>query len=185
AGRMIVRELERRPWKALLSTLGIALSVAVLVLGRFGSDALDYLIEFQYSITQRQDVSVSFVEPISSDAEYALQQLPGVLRSATYRAVPSRIRGGHRARRIPILGLPQQRELSRLIDAHGDQAKLPPRGLMLNDALADVLGVTIGDRVRVEVLEGERPTWEVPVTGIIAEFAGTNAYMSRQALSDL
>src|SRR5690606_25744048 len=185
AGRMIVRELERRPWKALLSTLGIALSVAVLVLGRFGTDALDYLIEFQYFITQRQDVSVSFVEPISSEAEYALQQLPGVLRSETYRAVPTRIRGGHRSRRVTILGLPQQRELNRLIDARENQAKLPPTGLLLNDALAEVLGVGVGDSVRVEVLEGERPKWDIPVTGIIAEFAGTSAYMSREALADL
>jgi putative ABC transport system permease protein len=185
AGRMIVRELERRPWKALLSTLGIALSVAVLVLGRFGTDALDYLIEFQYFITQRQDVSVSFVEPVSSEAEYALQQLPGVLRSETYRAVPTRIHGRHRSRRVAILGLPQQRELNRLIDAEENQAKLPPTGLLLNDALAEALGVGVGDRVRVEVLEGERPTWEVPVTGIIAEFSGTTAYMSREALAAL
>src|SRR5690606_7815735 len=139
----------------------------------------------QYFITQRQDVSVSFVEPISSEAEYALQQLPGVLRSETYRAVPTRIHGGHRSRRVVILGLPQQRELNRLIDAEENQAKLPPTGLLLNDALADVLGVGVGDRVRVEVLEGERPTWEVPVTGIIAEVSGTTAYMSREALAGL
>jgi len=185
SGRMIIRELERRPWKALLSTLGIALSVAVLVLGRFGTDALDYLMEFQFSITQRQDVSVAFVEPVSSEAQYALHQLPGVLRSETYRLVPTRIRAGHRSRRVAIQGVPDRRELNRLIDANENQAKLPPTGLMLNDALAGALEVGIGDLVRVEVLEGERPTWDVPVTGIIAEFSGINAYMDQSTLADL
>jgi putative ABC transport system permease protein len=183
--RMILRELERRPWKALMSTVGIALAIAILMMGRFGVDALDYMMDFTFYITQRQDVSVTFVEPLSADAKFELQQLPGVLRSETYRAVPARMRHGHRTRRVAILGLPQQRELNRLIDAKENQAKLPPAGLMLGDKLAELLDVNIGESVTVDVLEGERPTWEVPVTALIYEFAGTNAYMSRSAMDRL
>lgn len=185
SGRMVLRELERRPFKALMSTIGIAFAVAVLVLGRFGVDALDYLMTFQYFITQRQDLSVTFVEPLSSEAEYELQQLPGVLRSETFRAVPAKLRHRHHYRNVAIMGLGEERELYRLIDAEENVAKLPPRGLMLSDKLAEVLHVKVGDTLTVEVLEGERPTWEVPVTALIYEFAGTNAYMRRDALNEL
>ena len=185
SGRMIIRELERRPWKAVMSVIGIAFAVAVLIMGRFGVDAINYLMEFQYFITQRQDVSVSFVEPLSADAEFELQQLPGVLRSESYRGVGVKLRHEHRYRNVAILGLEDERELYRLIDAKENQAKLPVTGLMLSDKLAELLDVEVGDMLTVEVLEGERPTWEVPVTAMIYEFQGTNAYMSRAALDHL
>ncbi len=185
SARMILRELERRPFKAIMSTIGIALAVAVLILGRFGIDALDYMMTFQYFVTQRQDVSVTFVEPLSADSKFELPQLPGVLRSETFRAVGVKLRHEHRYRNVSILGLDDERELFRLIDARENQAKLPPHGLMLSDKLAELLDVGVGDMLTVEVLEGERPTWQVPVTALIYEFTGTNAYMNRHALDRL
>ncbi|MEZ6053166.1 MAG: FtsX-like permease family protein [Planctomycetaceae bacterium] len=185
SGRMIIRELERRPWKALMSTVGIAFAVAVLILGRFAVDAFEYKMDFQYFVTQRQDVSVTFVEPLSSEAQFEVQQLPGVLRSETYRTVGAKLRHEYRYRNVAILGLNDERELYRLIDAREHQTKLPKNGLMLSDKLAEVLHVKVGDTLTVEVLEGERPTWEVPVEALIYEFQGTNAYMSRAALDEL
>ncbi len=185
SARMILRELERRPVKAVMSTIGIALAVAVLILGRFGVDALDYMMTFQYFVTQRQDVSVTFVEPLSADSKFELPQLPGVLRSETFRAVGVKLRHEHRYRNVSILGLDDERELFRLIDARENQAKLPPNGLMLSDKLAELLDIEVGDMLTVEVLEGKRPTWQVPVTALIYEFTGTNAYMSRHALDRL
>ena len=51
--------------------------------------------------------------------------------------------------------------------------------------LADKIGITLGDRLTVEVLEGERPTRQVPVVGLVDEFIGQGAYMDIQALNDL
>ena len=65
---MIIRGLQRRPINALLSSLGIGCSVAVLVLSGFGSDAIDYLIDFQFSRAQRHDLQVVFYETTSPEA---------------------------------------------------------------------------------------------------------------------
>ena len=61
--RMILRSLQRRSINAILSSLGIACSVAVLVMSGFFSDAIEHLIEFQFSVAQRQDIQVTFYEP--------------------------------------------------------------------------------------------------------------------------
>ncbi|MDF1811027.1 MAG: ABC transporter permease [Verrucomicrobiales bacterium] len=45
SSRMIVREIVRRPLKASLTTLGIAFGCAVVVIGNFGKDAIDYLVD--------------------------------------------------------------------------------------------------------------------------------------------
>ena len=61
--RMVLRHLSREPWKASLSSLGVALAVAVLILGSFSIDALDYILDVQLGYAQRQDLNVTFVEP--------------------------------------------------------------------------------------------------------------------------
>lgn len=184
-GRIILRELERKPIKAALSCLGIALAVAVLVLGSFVIDALDYIIEYQFFRSQRQDLIVSFVEPTSARALHELERLPGVLQCQPLRSVATRFRSGHRSRRVGIIGLPAGSGLYRLLDAQERIVSLPDDGLMLSAKLAELLESRPGDLITVEVLEGEQPTLQVPVTSLITEYGGTNAYMNSRALHRL
>ena len=183
--RMILRELERRPLKALFSTMGIALAVALLVVGHFMVDAIDYLIDFQFFLAQRHDVSVTFIEPTTVEAKYNLRQLPGVLHAEAIRSVPCRIRLGHRDRRVAILGLERKRVQYRLIDVSEREIELPPEGLLISEKLAKLLKAAPGDIVTVEILEGERPTFEIPVSELIVDYSGTNAYMEVGALHRL
>lgn len=185
SARMILRELERRPLKSALSSVGIAFAVAVLVMGRFGVDAFDYMIDFQFYLSQHQDMGVTLVEATSAAAAHDLEHLPGVQQVQTYRATPVRLRSGHVSRRAAILGLAQEPELYRVLDVNERKLSLPLDGMVLGDKLAEILGVREGDLVTVEVLDGERPKLQVPVTLIFKEYAGTNAYMRKTALHRL
>ena len=185
AGRIVVRNLERRPFKAAMSSLGIAMAVAVLILGSFTLDALSYLIDFQFRIAQRQDVMVNFVEPIVGGVKREIQKLPGVIQTEFFRSVSTRLRHGHRDRRVGLMGLEETNEMFRLIDDQEREVEIASDGLMLNTKLAQLLGVSLGDKVIVEVLEGQRGTYEVQVTALITELGGLNAYMRRSALHRL
>src|SRR5262249_43641182 len=55
-------------------------------------------------------------------------------------------------------------------------------GLVMSEKLAEVLHLRAGDSVRVEVMEGERPTLDIVVTRTVADLAGLNAYMHIDAL---
>ena len=57
-GRMILRHLERRPWQAMLSIVGIAAAVAILVVGRYFEDAMNTMIEVQYRHVQARGCDV-------------------------------------------------------------------------------------------------------------------------------
>jgi putative ABC transport system permease protein len=183
--RMILRHLERRPIKSSLSVLGIALAAALIVLGSFMKDSLDYLIEAQFQLAQRQDVTVTFVEPSTATARHELQHLPGVIRGEPFRAVPVRMRFEHHSRRMAIIGLPQNSQLQRLLDDKLRFFKLPSDGLVLSAKLGELLDLKVGDRVTVEVLEGERPVREVPVVAMFSEFIGLSAYMNLASLNQL
>lgn len=176
--RMILRQLQRRPGKAVFSCLGIGLAVAVMVVGSFGSDALDYLIDFQFRLAQRDDVLVAFYEPTPSMVLSELQRLPGVMQVEGFRSLPVRLTFGPRSRRLALMGLTSHRELFRLFDASVSEVTLPEEGLMVSEKLAELLNVKVGDEIQVDVLEGERPKVEFIVSGLLRDFSGTNAYVN-------
>jgi putative ABC transport system permease protein len=183
--RMIVRNLERRHWKALLSVIGIAFAVAILIAGRYSLDALDYIIEVHFRTIQREDVSVSFNNPLSSKAGYELARRQGVLRSEPFRTVPVRLRFAHRAKRTVISGIEASGELRQLYDSDLRRVEVPPSGIVLNTKLAEILGVGVGDWLTIEFLDGQRPVKQVEVARTVEEMIGTSAYMDIQALHRL
>lgn len=183
--RMIVRNLERRRWKALLSCFGIALGVAVLILGSFMKDALDYALESQFYFAQRYDLSIAFVEPASGRVQYEIEQLPGVRLCEPFRSLSVRLRAGHRTRRVGLLGVRRNGELFRLMNIDREEISVPSGGVVLSAKLGELLDVGVGDRLVVEVLEGERPVREVTVSALIADFEGTAAYMDIDAINRL
>lgn len=185
SGRIIIRNLARRRGKAFFSILGLALAVAILVVGRFMFDAIDWMMEVQFHRAQRQDVSVMFNEPKSTSVLHDLGNLPGVMRVEQFRGVPVRFRHEHRSKRGSIQGMSPEADLRKLVDEQGKISTIPPRGLVLNRKLAEILGVEVGDLLEVEVLEGNRPHEKIPVVRIVDELMGIAAYMSSDALADL
>ncbi|MEQ8787808.1 MAG: FtsX-like permease family protein [Pirellulaceae bacterium] len=183
--RMILRQLERSPLKSSLSSLGMALSVAVLILGSFSLDSIEYIMEFQFNLSQRYDLSLAFVEAAPGRVLHDVEHLPGVIDCEPFRSTPCRFRHGHHERRVAIMGLAPDSRLFRLLDREERQVEVPPEGLMLSEKLAELLHVTVGDLITVEVLEGQRPVRDVRVTALVAEFGGTNAYMNIDALRRL
>jgi putative ABC transport system permease protein len=183
--RIIFRTLQRHPGRALLSTVGIALAGSLLVVGNFSLDAVGVMMDIQFNLAQRYDVMVSTVEPSSSAALDEFRRLPGVMDVEPFRAVPARLRVGHRSRRAAILGVVGGARLNRVIDASQRALDPPRQGLVLSTELADLLGATRGDLVTVEVLEGTRPVKAVPVADLVDEYMGTNAYMELDALHRL
>jgi putative ABC transport system permease protein len=184
--RIILRNLERRPLKAMLSIAGTALATALLVVGFFlYFDTIERIIDIQFNEVQREDVSVVFHEPRAATVKYELAGLPGVIRVEPYRAVPVRLRFAHRTRRTVLLGLQDSPELRRVVAKDLQPAAMPPEGLLLNTKLAEILGVIPGQTLKVEVLEGSRPVREIPVTGTVDELVGLSAYINIRALHRL
>jgi putative ABC transport system permease protein len=165
--------------------MGIALAVAILIVGLSFMDVMNVLIDEQFGLLMRQDATVTFAEPKSPDAVYDLAHLPGVIDVEPQRSVAVRLRHGTRARTLAITGMVAEPRLARVVDRSGRTAVLPPDGLLLSAMLANRLGVRAGDSVRVEVLEGRRPVRDVTVAGLVDDSVGLQANMRLDALHRL
>ena len=148
-------------------------------------DAMDAVADLQFSMVQRQDITVSFVEPVSSRARHEIGSLPGVMTVEPFRAVPARLRHGHRYRNLSIMGMPMGADLSRIVELSGNLPELPPDGLLISKILGKVLHIEPGDTVVLEVLEGARPVREAVVSGLVDDTMGITAWMEIGALHRL
>jgi len=183
SARMVLRNLERRPLRAAMTILGTALAVSTVIVGLFSADLFDFVTEFQFFTAQRQDVTVSFVEPTSGRVAHDLGHLPGARACETFRSIPVRLRFENRSRRTAIMGLGPSRRLWRLLDRQARDVSLPEHGLVLSKKMAQVLSCKAGDALTVEVLEGERRVRPAIVSALIDEYSGTTAYMRQSEVN--
>jgi putative ABC transport system permease protein len=184
--RMILRNMERRPWRTALSIGGVAAAVAIVVMGNFFRDAIDYIVDSQFNVSMRSDVIVWMTEAADNTARHEVARLPGVTAVESGRDVAVRFVNGHLSERGQIRGHTRHAELTRIVDVNNREAsRLDDDGLVMTDRLADKLGLRVGDTVRVEVLEGRQRTLSVTLSATAREMMGLNAYMERSALNRL
>lgn len=183
--QMILRNMERRPLRTGLSIAGVAAAVAIVVMGNFIRDAIDHIVDTQFTLAMRSDVILWMSDPIGNEARHEVARMPGVIAVEATRDVPVRFVNGPVSERGLIQGYAQNPELRRIVDIRGQEVPLPEGGLVMTDRLASKLGLRVGDTVRTEVLEGRRETLQLTLAATAEEMMGLNAYMERRALNRL
>jgi putative ABC transport system permease protein len=183
--RIIVRNLERRPWKSAVSVIMISLSVAILIAGRYTYDAVDRMSAVEFGEKHREDVTVIFKGSMPPSVAYDIASLEGVLEHEYYRDEPAKLSFGHRSRRQSLRGLQSADGLQRLVDKDLRRVPLPSGGILLTTKLAEILGVKPGDLLHVQFLQGARRSAEVRVSGTIDEILGLSAYIRLDELNRL
>ncbi|QDT61418.1 FtsX-like permease family protein [Stieleria bergensis] len=185
-GRMVVRRLETNRMATTLSVLGMGLAVAVLVLGSYMQNTIDFLIEFQFEKSQRQDVMLTFVDTLSASSIHDAAHLPGVSDVEPFRSAPVRLRNGTRTRRVGLMGLNAKPNLYRILDDQQQSVSFPVRGgLTVSQKMAELLDVQTGDEVWVDILDRRQPSYRVPIAEVFANFTDPSAYLNRHQLHDL
>jgi putative ABC transport system permease protein len=183
--RMILRNLERRPIRALVSMFGIGLALSVMLVGLSLLDSVREMIDLQYSHLQHEDVTVVFEQARAPSAIAELERTAGVSAAEAYRVVPIRITHGHRSALLGLTGLSAGGTL-RPLQTADRQPRRPPRdGIALTDRVAERLQIRVGDIVTVRPLERPDQLHHVRVVTLIDEIMGINAYMELSALSTL
>ena len=182
---MAMRHLLRGPVRTLFTTFGTSLSVAQLITALFSFDSVDYMIDTVFFRAERQDATLAFGEVREARALQAVAAMPGILRAEPFRATPVTLRNGYRERRLVISGVTEHADLARVLDDDLNAVEPPASGLLVSEHVAKLLGLRIGDRAEVELLEKDRRIVSVPVTAIVQSYIGLAVYMRADALNRL
>ncbi len=184
-GNMIARHIARWSGRSAITVLGVALSGGLLFATLQFIDSSRTMLDAYFFRAQRQDLTVTFIEPRSHDAILSLARIPGVLRVEAIRGVPVKITHANRTERSVIESARDDSQLSVRIDSDGSMIAMPARGLMLTRQLADKLAVRTGDRVQVQMLGGQRTLRDMAVARVVDEFIGERAYASEATLETI
>ncbi|PTY05212.1 ABC transporter permease [Opitutaceae bacterium EW11] len=181
--RMALRNVQRKPWQSFLTTVALSLAAGILVIPNAFRDGIRYVLDFQWDLIQHETVSVRLVEPGPARALEDFRHLPGVVTAEPMRTVPVEFRAGSRSRRLGLVGLPANGDLTRILDAQEHPKPIPAHGVVLSRKLAEVLGVERGGLLHVRVLAEKRTEAWLPVTDLAEDFAGIIAYMDLEAMN--
>jgi putative ABC transport system permease protein len=184
ASRMIVRNLTKRPLRSGLASAGMALAVAVVVIGGSSADGLHRMRDVQFEAVQREDLSVALAHPRALGTARELLALPGVRRVEPYRVVPARLlgRGGHED--IALYGLPAGGVLRNVVDTDFRHAR-PGGGVIVTAWTARRLGLVPGDLLSIEIRQNQRRVVTARLEATVEDPLGEAGYMELGALGRL
>lgn len=181
--RIILRQIGRWPFRSLLTSLGIAMSVGVLVMSLQWSDSIRSIIATYFYEAQRQDITVVLADSESSAVVHEVMHFPGVLQIEPARMISAELSSGHRYHRGSVSGVPDNALLSPVYDNNRGVISIPNEGVILGSALANKLEVTVGDVIQIKLLDGRRPQITIPIVDVIDTYIGMPAYMALNALN--
>ena len=185
SARMVVRNLERRPLRAVFTVTGIALAVALQISGAFWLDAIAHIVDVQFRQVQQGDVLVNFHRPVPVTVVRDLQRLPGVLDAEVYRTEPVKVSLRGRSHDTAVMALRGQARLMRLVDEDRGALALPAHGVVLSGLLAREIGAQVGDRITLQFRLWSRRSVEVEVVDIARTMFGQLLYMNLDTLNRL
>jgi putative ABC transport system permease protein len=183
--RIIFRQIARWPRRAAITVLGFAGAVGMMILSLMFTDAVDEIARSHFGELQREDVALGFSDPKSSIILNEIERLPGVMSAEPMRIASADLVSEHRKHRGTVQGIAADAQLTRIFDVRRGPLPVAAEGLTINQRLAEKLQVGIGDDITVRILEGRRPTINVPVAAIYNAYIGMIAYMELSTLNRL
>ncbi|CAN5902748.1 ABC transporter permease [soil metagenome] len=185
SGRMVVRELVRRPFRTALSCFAVALATGVIISGRFGEDAMDTLFELVFERAQRDDIEVAFTGPMPASVTNEIAHLPGVIVAEGRRTVGVRARALTRYRDVALIGHDDRPSMRSVAQWPMRPFVAPPAGIAVSRKLAEILDVKIGESIDLEVLEGDRRTVRVAISALLDDVFGLSIHATLETVRRL
>ena len=183
--KMILRAVFRNPFRSGVSILASLVSTSLICATLSNSDALNYLMNYEFVHVAHEDYSIALRDPGGVRTTSEIASFSSVLDAEPQLVVACTLQNGPRERRIGVTGIPPRHFLYTPLDSAGRPISMPDAGIILSKKLAEILQARIGDRIRLRPLIGARKQAIAPVVGIVETFLGLSAYADLEYLSRL
>ena len=180
---MVLRPFERRPWRAVFTITGIAMAVALQISGAFWMDTIRHIVDTQFRQVQQGDVLVNFHQAVPRTVGRDLERLPGVTGVEAYRMEPVRVRLLGREVDTVMMGLEDNAQLMRIVDARRGPVATPSHGVVLSALLAQELGAAPGSQVHVTFRLWNQRDVTLEVVDVVHTLFGKQLYASLDTMN--
>lgn len=183
--RIILRGIVRRPLRSMLGALGVGAALGLYITSAGTTDNVGLMIDLLFNQANRSDMNIVFSEPRDERAIFELQRIPGVMRVEPVRYVPAKLTSGTRSKSESLTGIKPSGDLNRLVDMDNGLTAPPVRGVMISEGLSNELDLQPGDPLQIQVTNGKRPGFTLPVTRILRSPVASPAYIDFDLIGPL
>ncbi len=182
---LVLRGMFRNRIRTATSIACSALATSIILLSIMMYESMGFLVEFQFERVLHSDVDVGLRDVRSTRALYEARDLPGVDDAEPVLAMTCDLRHGRRQRRMSVVGLSADHRLTTPVGANLEPVIIPPEGLVMSEALADILDLDVGDRFDLTPVRGRRHTESVWLASTVDGYFGVECYADQRYLSRL
>ncbi|MGE5474667.1 MAG: FtsX-like permease family protein [Ignavibacteriales bacterium] len=176
--KIILRNLFRYKKRAMMTSIGVIFSTALVLVSLSMLDSINYMIDQQYKNIQNYDIKVNFNKFLNAEEMSRIRNISHVSKLEPVVEAGVEISNGWRKKDAGFTGLIDNPEMYKVTDKKGEAAKLPKQGILIPQKMAETLGVKVNDMVYIKSLLPGKEKKETYVRGIIAQYIGQSAYCS-------
>jgi putative ABC transport system permease protein len=136
-----------------------------------------------YGVFQTMGYTVDFSKPMDKRVIREVTQLIDVDEIEPKTEIPFELTNGWKKKTISVIGLPEDTNFYHFKTSSGQALKLPKKGMLIAERLADTLDVQVGDKILMKNFMPNGEDTYVEVKGIFEQYLGTNAYMTIDELN--
>ena len=181
----VLRNVLRDRGRSLAGACASAVGAALMVVAFYQSDAMDFLVEFQFERILVSDFTLTLADDQDEGALLEARRLPGVHYAEGVFNVACTLRHGHRHHKVGIEGVKPGSVLTVPSDSSGVRVPIPASGLLVTPKLAGVLDIRAGDYVTLIPVRGVKDPHQVCVADVVDSYMGMGAYADYDWLNRL
>jgi len=184
-GKIIARNLFRYKKRALLTSLGVIFSSAILLVALSMGDSMNFMIQQQYGNIQNYDIKVKFSKLMSIEDLNNIKNITHVKELEPVLETGVEISNGWKHKDVGFTALIKEPQMYKVEDKSGNAISLPQNGILISEKLANTLGVKVNDSVNIKFYFPGKEKKEMIVKGIVVQYLGLSTYTSMDNLNSL
>ncbi|MEA2002052.1 MAG: ABC transporter permease [Actinomycetota bacterium] len=160
--RMTLRGMARSKRRSFSTVLGVVLALILILASGGMIDSIVTMINKQFNEVAVQDASVIATEPITPELLTGIREIRGVTDAERTAGFSASVTGNGETLATTLQGFEIDTRMHGWTNPSGS---LPSSGVLAGKGLADRLGVSEGDSLRIDL-----PTYDISITLEIVEF---------------
>lgn len=177
SNKMITKNIFRNKKRTIFVLVGVTVTYAMMLFTTSMPGVIDQMMNEHFKEFQRMDYNISFAAPVPKAAVRDMEALIDAEAIEGKLEYPFELSSGNKKQAVSVIGISSDTTFFTFQDAKGRKIELPKRGMLISQNLSRLLGVQTGDVIRVKSYLPNREDVYLPVSGIIKQTLGMNAYM--------
>ncbi len=183
--KLLMKNIFRNKKRTVFVVSGVSITYAMILFASTMPAVVDQMMVQHFSEFQKMDYNIEFHKPVDEKAARDLKRVIDVDYVEGKIDFPFELSRGNRKQSVNIIGLQANTRFYKFTSINGESIPVQSGGILLSENLANILKIRKGDLIQVDSYFKEKSELLIPVSGVIKQTLGMNAYMEIDEMRDL